>query len=297
MTRKFYIYCRISHLDQEKGESVDGQITRGKLYFETHFKEQGVEWGGVFQEPGHVSASAVPFMRRKAGREAALTLRVGDVLYVDKVDRLWRDIHDFSDLLRWFKHQQIGIVFGNLLGATFEMDSPMGEFMLPLLVLLSQLESAQTGDRIRSNFAFQRSNGFFPAAAQHAPLGTKAIQAVPLVKTALGRPKKMLAWDIPTRLIMAEIVQRYDIGKQTWEQISEAVTLKAEGYVSRFQKHRQWSPRRCAYAYVLEKEYALVQNPRFLNTKSLPTMTEACVRVQAPFVRGPYRKKRGGLSG
>ncbi len=270
---KFYVYARISHSEQESGDSVAAQKQRGQHYHEDHYPDH--VWGGIFEEPGHVSANSVPFMRRKAGKEAIIKLQAGDVLYVDKVDRLWRDIHDFSDLLRWFKNQKVRLVFGNLLGGCFEMDSPLGEFMLPLMVLLAQLESRQTSDRIKSNFAYQKENGFFPHRAESAPLGTKAVTAVPYAPTKLKKPKKMLVWDMPMRLIMAEIVKLRDVDRLTWKQISDLMTQQLQTYVPKFEQNRVWRWERCAYAYALEKQYALIQNPRYMALKSLPTYMDS----------------------
>ena len=226
---KFFVYARVSHKDQERGDSVAGQRTRGERYWQDHFQEEGVEWGGVFAEPGHVSGRSVPFMRRKAGKEAILLLKAGDILYVDKVDRLWRDIHDFSDLLRWFKNHQVTIVFGNLMGASFKTDSPMGDFMLGLMVLIGQLESDQTSDRIKATFRHERSNGFFPHKAMFAPMGTKAVEAVPKALTRTNRPKKMLVWDTPLRVIMASIVKMNEVDGLDWRQISDRLTAQHQG--------------------------------------------------------------------
>lgn len=286
---KFYGYARVSHRDQEKGDSVAGQKQRGIQYWELHFRDAGVEWGGFFEEPGHVSGRNTPFMRRKAGKEAIVTLQAGDVLYVDKVDRLWRDIHDFSDLLRWFKNHRVTVVFGNLMGGSFTTDTPLGDFMLGLLVLIGQLESDQMSDRIISNFEHQRSNGFFPHSARFAPLGTKAITAIPYVPTALKRPKKMLTWDMETRIVMAEIVKLHDIDGLQFGDISDYIEQKTQPYVPRYCDSRQWSVTGCAHAYLLEKQYALVQEPRYINHKTLPTRNDA--RIFAANLRGRARSR------
>lgn len=228
---KFYGYSRVSHKEQEKGDSTAGQKQRGLQYWETHFKESGMEWGGFFEEPGHVSGRSTPFMRRKAGKEAMITLQSGDVLYVDKVDRLWRDIHDFSDLLRWFKHQKVTVVFGNLMGGSFTTDTPLGDFMLGLLVLIGQLESDQMSDRILGNFAHQKENGFFPHKKECAPMGTKAITAIPYVPTVTKKPKKMLVWNMEIRLIMAEIVHLHDNVGMHFGAISDIIESKTQPYV------------------------------------------------------------------
>lgn len=272
---KFYVYGRISHRDGEAGDSVPAQKQRGIHYWQDHYQAQGVEWGGIFEEPGHVSASAVPFMRRKAGKEAIIKLVAGDILYVDKVDRLWRNIHDFSDLLRWFDNHGVLLVFGNLLGASFAMNSPMGEFMLPLMVLVAQLESRQTSDRIKADFAFQKESGFYPHSAAFAPMGTKAVTAIPYAPTSSKKPKKMLVWDMPMRLIMAEIVKLRDVDGLHFAAISDIMEPKYATFVTKFRKSRQWSEYHCSYAYLLEKHYALVQNPRYMNPKSLPNKADA----------------------
>lgn len=276
---KFYAYTRISHLDQEKGDSIAGQKLRGQNYHRDNYPDHA--WGGIFEEPGHVSARSIPFMRRKAGKEAILTLQAGDVLYVDKVDRLWRNIHDFSDLLRWFKNHQIVVVFGNLMGASFKTDTPFGDFMLGLLVMIGQLESDQISDRICTSFKHEKETGFYPHRASLAPLGTKAITAMPYVRNKAGRPKKMLAWDMPKRLIMAEIVMLRDVNKMTWQAISDLLTFRIETYVPNYEERRIWHWQQCAWAYALEKQYALVQNPRYMALNTLPTFHEVASQESA----------------
>ena len=276
---KFYCYARISHQDQEKGDSVAGQKLRGQNYHRDNYPDHA--WGGIFEEPGHVSARSIPFMRRKAGKEAILTLQAGDVLYVDKVDRLWRNIHDFSDLLRWFKNHQVVVVFGNLMGASFKTDTPFGDFMLGLLVMIGQLESDQISDRICTSFDHEKESGFYPHRASLAPLGTTAVTAIPYSRAKSGKPKKMLVWDTPKRLIMAEIVMLRDVKKMTWEAISDMLTVRLESYVPNYSESRVWSWQQCAWGYALEKEYAMVQNPRYMPLKSLPTFQEISSRESA----------------
>lgn len=284
----FFGYSRISHRDQEKGDSVAGQKQRGIQYWESHYKDSGIEWGGFFEEPGHVSGRNTPFMRRKAGKEAIIKLQAGDILYVDKVDRLWRDIHDFSDLLRWFKNHEVTVVFGNLMGGSFTTDTPLGDFMLGLLVLIGQLESDQMSDRILGNFKHQKENGFFPHKKECAPLGTKAITAIPYAPTAQKKPKKMLVWDMPTRLIMAEIVKLHDVDGYHFGAISDAIEYKTQGFLPNYVQSRKWGEWDCAYAYLLEKQYALIQNPRYMNHKALPTRNDAM--KLAASVRGTRRR-------
>ena len=287
MMPKFYAYARVSHKEQEAGDSIAGQKSRGLKYWESNFKDEGVEWAGVFEEPGHVSGRSVPFSRRKAGKEAMTRLQAGDYLFVDKVDRLWRDIHDFSDLLRGFKNHQITVVFGNLMGASFKSDSPMGDFMLGLLVLIGRLESDQMSDRILANFKHQKENGFFPHKKEKAPLGMMAIFAVPQVRTVTGKLKKMLAWDMDKRLLFAEIVKLHDVDGKGFDEISTIIEGRFSEYVSIFMHARKWQAKRCAWCYLLEKHYQMIRDPRYIAIHAIPKQSDA-----GRFLRQKYAEAR-----
>lgn len=270
----FYGYARISHKLQETGDSIDGQVTRAKRRWEDDYQSTH-EWGGVFQEPKHVSGRNIPFMKRKAGKDAILKLQQGDALYIDKVDRLWRNIHDFSDLFRWFENHKISLVIGNFMGISVDSNTPMGRWALGSSVLYAQLESDQISDRIRTGFKHERANGFFPRQVRQAPLGTKAVRAIPQVLNKIGKHKRMLIWDTEKRLVMAEIVKLHDVDKMDWTDISDLLTARFQGYMPADDKCRTWNWSRCVYAYKLEKQYAFVQDPRFMDIKMLPTVLEA----------------------
>lgn len=284
----FYIYARVSHRDQEKGESIDGQITRGKRKYEEEFQEQGYAFGGTFVEPGHVSGRIVPFMKRKAGQEACATLKPDDVLYVDKVDRLWRDIHDFSDLLRWFKSHKIVLLFGNLMGATLKTETPLGDFMLGLMVLIAQLESDQLSDRVKIAFRHEVQNGYWVHSRRLAPIGTKVVDAKPRRISKRGKVKKMLVWDWDMRVRMAEIVRMHDVDKLDFYAISDEMAVKYEPEV-KAQGWRQWNWQRCQQAYCYEKFYAHVQDPRYMDLKELEKSVP--IELQKARARRPAQER------
>jgi hypothetical protein len=161
------------------------------------------------------------------------------------------------------------------MGGSFTTDTPLGDFMLGLLVLIGQLESDQMSDRILGNFKYQKENGFYPHKKEFAPLGTKAVTAIPYTPTATKKPKKMLAWDFEQRIIMANIIRLHDVVGLSFRAISDVVEAQTRGYLPNFAESRKWSPVDCAHAYLLEKQYALVQKPRYMNLKALPTRADA----------------------
>ena len=128
-------------------------------------------------------------------------------------------------------------------------------------------------------------------------MGTKAVTAIPYVPNKLKKPKKMLVWDMPTRLIMAEIVKLRDVDKLDWFAISDRITLQVEGHLPAYENSRKWRAFQCVWAYAIEKHYALVQNPRYMDYKSIPTLLGAMKTFGVGMPRnggegGSQRRKR-----
>lgn len=263
-----YGYGRVSHDDQVDGESVPAQEARAIQFWEQHLRPAGVEWKGFFGEPRNVSAYKKRFEERAVGKFLMATMRPGDHLVVDKVDRLWRNVHDFSSLLQYLQRQQIRLHFVNFMGVTVTLGTPMGDFLLNMSVAFSQLESAVKSDRVKASFRHGAEQGYWKCG--RCPVGTKTVGQ---------RPRRRLVWDMQERRVMSEVVRLMDEERLSSEQASdriEEILAAQEGRAPIPSYHtirRKWDKRRIQRAYVYERHFRLVENPMDAPLKLLCTMS------------------------
>lgn len=200
-------YGRVSHITQAVGESINSQHDRVLKFYEHMLKDQDVGWGGFVPEKGGVSAFKTPFLKRIGGRTLLAQLKPGDHIIVDKIDRLWRNVRDFTELAEWLKVSRITLHIVNMQGCQLSMNTPMGDFMLTLFVMLAQLESQTKSERLRMQFRHSESRGYWQRRGR--PPGTKIVGE---------KPRQKLKWMWEERKLMAEIVRIWDehhrIGKR-----------------------------------------------------------------------------------
>lgn len=256
-----YGYGRVSHASQVDGESVEAQGARTHGFYNLNLKEQGVEWAGFFGEKKNVSAYKKSFFDRPTGKLLISKLKEGDHVICDKVDRLWRSIYDFSDLVRWFKERKIILHFANMGGASLTSGTPMGDFGLQIMVLVAELESANKSQRIKDAFEYGASQGYWKHP--EAPLGT-SIRG--------KKPKRYLVWNWDERGIMSEIVRLRDDEKMTTWQIWKELKPKFEALREAGKLERNWIREKLATGYVYEKHYRLVATPQEVDFKYLSTI-------------------------
>lgn len=211
-----YGYGRVSHMkQQEKGESLPAQEERSIAFYEFRLKPAGVVWGEFFGEPKHRSAYSTPLANRPGGRRLLATLKPGDHLIFDKLDRMWRSIDDFVVMRDWFFRHQIHVHVVNYMGASFEWGSPIGRWIITNMVASAELESAVISDRIIRAKKRTREMGLWTNGSR-APLGTKAIGKKPNVK---------LVWNEPELETMRRII---DLVDKNWVPDSVAELLERE---------------------------------------------------------------------
>lgn len=221
-----YGYTRVSHVDSlKKGDSLPAQEQRIRLYYETKLKEKGVVLGGVENDGTNISAYSVPFCMRPAGKELLAKLQPGDHLILDKVDRIWRSIEDFCSLMKEFREKNITVHIVNFLGESIQNDTPLGDFVLRLFVLVAELESAIKSERTKEGLSYYLKKGNVIRSCP--PPGTTFYE----VKGDNGRTYKRLKWNPKQRAIMNEIVRLRDEERREWSRCFK----KIEEFIARLE--------------------------------------------------------------
>ena len=152
-------YGRVSHRDQLSGESVPAQVQRCEDYYTYKLHKEGIDWGGSEIEAKNESARRKSFIHRPAGQKLIGLLQRGDHLIVDKVDRMWRNLRDFANLLQLFKDCEIHVHFVSFSGCSVEIGTPMGDFFLTMMVAVAQLESDRVGERTKAAYEWHLAHG------------------------------------------------------------------------------------------------------------------------------------------
>lgn len=155
-----YGYARISHMEGfEEGEAIPAQQHRIEGYYKMLLESSGVAFGGVHTDGKNCSATKYRFAQRPAGKALIAIMKPGDHLIVDKIDRLWRNLEDFCQLMRWFKSQRITVHIVDMRGCSVQMGTPMGDFMLQMMVSIAQLEASMISSRTKQGIEARRRSG------------------------------------------------------------------------------------------------------------------------------------------
>ncbi|SFH97195.1 recombinase family protein [Planctomicrobium piriforme] len=247
-----YAYGRISHDEQAKtGESIEAQQQRTQDFYKLQLAHTNVVWGGFYSEPGHISAYKKNFFNRPTAKLVVGQMKPGDHFIIDKIDRLWRSIRDFSEVLTWMRNQQINLHIVNLMGAQVSLGTPMGDFMVTMMVATAQLESAQKSDRVKAALRHGMSQGYWKSSC--TPLGCLVTGK---------RPKRRIHWDWPTRSIMAQIVYLHEECGIGFFRMPTRLRAHMEAmFPDKEFDWRFWTDRRCSLGYIYEKHYRLVDHP------------------------------------
>jgi len=205
-------YARVSHKSQfDKGRSIADQEARIQAYIQLRQVDgvfNNAIWDKMYIEPRAQSAYSKPFMSRVAGSQLWEALQPGDHVVVDKLDRMFRNMHDFCTCEKFFGERGIRIHFVNFKGMAFDTGTTGGDFMIKIFALMSEAES----DRIGERTALARK--MLRAQSKHMgvmiPFFCTLRGAREGAKRGGGGVLVFKDWTLP---LMKEIKQRYEAGE------------------------------------------------------------------------------------
>ena len=142
---KIAIYSRKSKFTG-RGESVENQIATCKNYVALNFPEIHEENIVIFEDEGYSGGNTN--RPQFQAMQAALKTHGYKALVCYRLDRISRNIADFMKLREMLKALNVDFVSTV---EQFDTRTPMGEAMLSIVMVFSELERKTTAERIRDN--------------------------------------------------------------------------------------------------------------------------------------------------
>lgn len=201
-TRPWLIYTRVSTDDQaDGGISLDAQLVASRAYTVA----RGWAIGDEIADRG-ISATT---LNREGVQQVIARLKSGEVagVIVWRLDRLTRSIRDLLTILDLVENQGVGIVS---VTEALDTTTPMGRFVVHLLVLIAQWERETIGARTKAAVHHAKKQGFYTGGP--VPAGTKVIDDGPRRRLTRGPGADVIcqAWEwILAGESLGDVVKRF----------------------------------------------------------------------------------------
>lgn len=147
-----YIYVRCSHLDSsQSGLGLEAQELSARGYYNLAHERGLIETplGEVFIDR-EVSAYKVPLLARPQGCRMGKKLRAGDHVIFARLDRAFRSVKDFANIVpSWLKRD----ITPHFADKMIDMGSANGRLMAHMLVAVAEWESAIKSERVKEAMA------------------------------------------------------------------------------------------------------------------------------------------------
>ena len=151
--RRAFGYARVSTIAQAtEGESLAVQQER----LEALCTLNGLALHEVFTEEG--VSGAKPFRQRPAGARLWASLREGDVLVSEKLDRLTRSPQDALSLLDACRKKSVGLIIADM-GVSDVTKGAVSAMLVGVLASVASFERQRTGERVAEVKAAQKRDG------------------------------------------------------------------------------------------------------------------------------------------
>ena len=174
------IYSRKSKFTG-KGESIGNQVELCKDYIRTHYGDRAAESSIIYEDEGFSGGN----LNRPGFRKMmeAAKERKFKMIIVYRLDRVSRNISDFSGLIEELSHLDIAFVS---IKEQFDTGTPMGRAMMYIASVFSQLERETIAERIRDNMHELAKTGRWLGGITPTGYGSESIKSV----TVDGKTKK-----------------------------------------------------------------------------------------------------------
>lgn len=181
------IYSRKSKFTG-KGESVENQVEMCRQYINLHLEDVDKDNIVVYEDEGFSGGNtARPQFQAMVN---AIRKREIDLVICYRLDRITRNLNDFSGMMKDF--EEYNVIFVSV-KEQFDMTNPMGKAMMNLTAVFAELERETIRDRIRDNMHELAKHGRWLGG--NTPTGYKSVELVNKI-TVDGREKKAYKLEI-----------------------------------------------------------------------------------------------------
>jgi putative DNA-invertase from lambdoid prophage Rac len=206
-------YCRVSTVEQTKGESLTVQ----RQLIAAQAKRLGKSLVKIYTDEG-VSGS-MPLQKRPHGRElleAVLhgEITKGDTIIASKLDRMFRSAHDALTVSKTFKKRAISLSLLDIVGGEDVTADGMATAFFSMAAVFAQLEHDRIGERITEAKAVQKRKGL--ALGGDRPFGYR-----------IGQGRKLVA--IPKEQEAIQLIRRLRKKKHALRKIAHDVLAQYPG--------------------------------------------------------------------
>jgi DNA invertase Pin-like site-specific DNA recombinase len=151
----------VSHKGQyDRGTSIADQEQRIRAYIAMRAIDKtfgNAEWDKLYVEPRAQSAYSRPLFNRPVGKQLWEDLQPGDHIVADKLDRMFRSMHDYCSCEKFFAERGIRLHFVNFHGMSLDTGTSGGDLMIKFFALMAESESSRIGERVSLARASLRS--------------------------------------------------------------------------------------------------------------------------------------------
>ena len=158
-------YARVSREEQSAEMQIDAMLA-----------------AGLVRENIHVDSASGRTLKRKGFMQAMKALREGDILVVWRLDRLSRNVHDMTGLIREFRERKIGLFS---LTDGVDITTPGGRFMATIQAAGAEYEVEVMSERTKAGQEAGRQRGYFPGR----PSSLSAEDKAAALKELHAKPK------------------------------------------------------------------------------------------------------------
>lgn len=210
-----WIYARASHASNSNTDSVPAQIERCTMRFKFSWEPKGYVLAKI--QPDLVtSAAKVNFFDRASGSTIGRLAQSGDVILVDKMDRIFRSLTDFCNTQKDLDERGILLEIGDCAFCS-DPANPFYRAMISMMAMFAEMESRQKSIRVKDVFRRRLDAG--ADIHYNVPYGTMLIRRR---RAGWGeKPLLFREWDTYARAIQNSICQKADLEGWSLERVTK----------------------------------------------------------------------------
>lgn len=166
-----WAYTRGSTIEQQ--DTLDQQFHRVKQYKAAEPSTAAIEWGEVVVESG-VSATSIPWMERPEAYKLQLAMQPGDHLIIPKLDRAFRNLKDYVNMLDYWMSEGIYVHMLDVgMNTTNPITMPFLKMLGSVVAIFAEMETQQLSARKKEANEARRRAG--KPLAGTPPIGWKYV--------------------------------------------------------------------------------------------------------------------------